>query len=99
MCVNLVIRSADGRERVFPLSTPRAVIGRETRCDLRVPLPSVAPSHCEILVNDGVIELKDLGSDGGTWHNGDRVERVVLGDRDEFRVGPVTFSVRMGASE
>ncbi len=71
------------------------MIGRETRCDLRVPLPSVDQQHCEIVLGDGLVELKDLGSEAGTYLTGDRIERAVLGDNDEVAVGPVTFRVRM----
>ena len=97
MEVTLVIKTKDGHERVFPVQADRTVIGRETRCDLRVPLPTVADRHCELVLADGVIELKDLGSELGTFHKGDRVDRVVLGHADRFRVGPVEFEVRRAA--
>ncbi len=91
----LIIRTRDGGERVFALDDRRMVIGRETRCDLRVPLPSVSMKHCEIVFDGRVLELKDLGSASGTYHNGDRVERAVLSDSDRFSVGSVTFHVRL----
>lgn len=94
MEIELIIRTAGGGERVFPISAPRTVIGRESRCDLRVPLPSVERQHCEILLAGGLIELKDLGSQSGTYCRGQRIERVVLGDSDRFSVGPVEFRVR-----
>jgi pSer/pThr/pTyr-binding forkhead associated (FHA) protein len=86
MGIHLVITTTDGLERAFPVMSPRTVIGRETRCDLRVPLPTVAEHHCEI-------------SDSGTFHNGDRVERAVLSHADRLTVGPVTFEVRIAAIE
>jgi pSer/pThr/pTyr-binding forkhead associated (FHA) protein len=99
MGIHLVITTTDGLERAFPVMSPRTVIGRETRCDLRVPLPTVAEHHCEIIVNGTLLELKDLGSDSGTFHNGDRVERAVLSHADRLTVGPVTFEVRIAAIE
>ena len=94
MELELVIRTCDGLERSFPLRANRTVIGREMRCDLRVPIPSVAEQHCEIVVTDGVYRLADLGSETGTFRNGDRVSEVVeLKDADLVRIGPVTFHV------
>lgn len=89
----LAMRRADGGERTFPLDRPRTVIGRETRCDIRVPLPSIADAHCELRIESEVLIVIDLGSDEGTRHNGDRVERAILADRDSLTVGPVTFTV------
>jgi pSer/pThr/pTyr-binding forkhead associated (FHA) protein len=54
----------------------------------------VAAQHCEIVLANGVIELKDLGSEAGTYYKGDRIDRVVLGHADRFSVGPVEFEVR-----
>ena len=94
MDITLVITSVDGRERHFPIHK-RTVIGREPRCDLRVPLPSISLKHCEVVPSNGLVELKDLGSEQGTFCNGDRIEQAVLGDADRFSIGPVTFEVRM----
>ena len=98
MLVTLELKSSNGLGRTFPLVDHRTVIGRETRCDLRVPLPSVAMRHCELSFDGRILELKDLGSETGTYHNGDRILRTVLADEDEFSVGSVTFKVRFDRS-
>lgn len=96
MSIHLVISTLDG-ERSFPVQSPRTVIGRASRCDLMVPLPSVASQHCEIVVkSSGMIELKDLGSPSGTFHNGDRVDRAVLSHADRLTVGALTLELRVG---
>jgi pSer/pThr/pTyr-binding forkhead associated (FHA) protein len=53
MSIWLVMQSADGSERQFSLRKPRTVIGRETTCDVRVPIPSVGRKHCEIIIEQG----------------------------------------------
>ncbi len=70
------------------------VLGRDTRCDLRVSVPSVAMRHCEIVLESGILRVYDLGSDGGTLHNGARVAQAVLAPNDELTVGSVTFVIR-----
>lgn len=95
MELELVIRNRDGVERSFPIRAERTVIGREMRCDVRVPLPSVADRHCEIVVTGDAARLVDLGSEGGTFRNGDRIEQATeLRADDRFTVGSVTFEVR-----
>ena len=98
MTMCLAMTTTDGDERTFPLARERTVVGRDTRCDLRLAVPSVAPEHCEIVVDGNVLVLKDLDSDTGTFHNGEKVKQAVLADQDTVTVGPVTFVVRTNPS-
>ena len=91
----LVMKTADEGERPFPISKERTVIGRSPRSDLRIAMPSVANSHCEITLNDDALELTDLGSPLGTLRNGHRVDRAKLLNSDQVTVGTVTFEVRI----
>ena len=95
MSIWLVMKTADGRERPFVIDKSRTVIGRETRCDVRIPMSAVSQKHCEIEVNDGELKLTDLESASGTYHNGDRIEQAILSHNDELTIGPVTFVVRV----
>ena len=95
----LVMRSSNGDERSFPLDRPRTLIGRETRCDVRIPIPMVEQHHCEILLVDGDLRLTDLGSTVGTFHNGERIQTAVLNHEDEVKIGPVVFTVRSHRTE
>jgi predicted component of type VI protein secretion system len=84
---------ADGTRRDFPITKPRTVVGRKVNCDLRIPLTSVSRQHCEILVEDEVLKVHDLGSSNGTYHNSIRVQEATLGAGDEVVIGPVVFTV------
>ncbi|MHC4219017.1 MAG: FHA domain-containing protein [Planctomycetota bacterium] len=92
MCLSM--ETADGESRSFPLDQARLVLGRDTRCDLRIAVPSVSMRHCEIVKDGNTLHLKDLGSDGGTFHNGIRVLKAELAPQDRVTIGPVTFVVR-----
>jgi pSer/pThr/pTyr-binding forkhead associated (FHA) protein len=94
MHFSLVMKLNDGTERKFPLRQSRTVIGRETRCHVRIALPNIAERHCEIVLDDGELKLSDLGSDLGTLVNGSPIRKTVLNPADELTVGPVTFHVR-----
>ncbi len=91
----LAMATADGGERIFPLSERRTVLGSDTRCDLRVSMPSVMTRHCEIVTENGVTRVLDLGTAGGTLRNGEPVREAVLAPNDTLTVGPVTFVVRL----
>jgi pSer/pThr/pTyr-binding forkhead associated (FHA) protein len=95
MVMCLAMATADGGERLFRLSRERMIVGRDTRCDLRVAIPSVAERHCEIVVEEANVRVIDLGSDGGTLRNGEPVQEAVLRPDDELTIGPVTFVVRL----
>lgn len=92
----LAMGTADGTERVFAIDKPRLVIGRISRCDVRIPLPSVADRHCEIVICQGRLKVRDLGSTLGTYVNGERVHEINLRKRDHISLGPVTFTLCNG---
>ena len=94
MGIWLVMQTRVLGERPFPLEKQRTVIGRSPISDVRVPIPSVDPRHCEITVEGDKVRLNALGEQG-TLHNGERVEEAWLSDEDEVTVGHVTFTIRM----
>ena len=94
MTIWLAMKTADGDERSFPITKRRTIIGRDSRCDLRIAVPTVAEKHCEILLNGDVAEVHDLDSSTGTFRNGDRVDRAILDVNDRLTIGPATFVLR-----
>ncbi len=94
MTIWLAMMTADGGERSFPITKRRTVIGRDTRCDLRIAVPAVAEQHCEILLDGEIAEVHDLDSYTGTFRNGDRVDRAILDVNDRLTIGPATFVLR-----
>ncbi len=64
------------------------VIGRDARCDVRITASTVSREHCAIEWHDGSPVLRDLGSTGGTYADGNRLDEIRLRDGIEIRVGP-----------
>ena len=95
MTVNLVMFSGDGTRRQFPLIKDRVVIGRTNACDLRIPLSSVSRKHCELVLRDKIVKLRDLGSSNGTYRNGVRVQEVNLDAGDRIGIGPIAFTLEV----
>ena len=98
MGISLAMEIAGGGERLFPLNRSPMVLGRDSRCDLRLALPSVDEQHCEFMIHEGSVRFKDLGSGTGTFHNGTKVKQAELSPDDRLTVGPVTFVVRLDQS-
>jgi pSer/pThr/pTyr-binding forkhead associated (FHA) protein len=65
-------------------------IGRATSCDVVLADLAVSRRHARLLCQGGELVLEDLGSSGGTWVNGARVERCNLELGDVVRFGRKT---------
>lgn len=53
--------------------------------------------HAAVTAGAGGVVLVDLGSTNGTFVNGRRVERAILAEGDELRLGQITFRVTLGS--
>jgi hypothetical protein len=63
------------------------VLGSAAGCDVLLNEPGVAGRHAEIILVDGGLLLKDLGSATGTLLNGEPVSEAALASGDEIRIG------------
>ena len=95
MKLALIMESGHGEDRTFPLRAGRTVIGRDGRCDLRLPIPTVHPRHCEITLENARAVLLASSPDADTLVNGAPVTRAELAHHDEVRIGPVVFRIAM----
>lgn len=93
MEANLLIVKEDGTSQEIHLRKPRVVVGRESDCELRIPLPSVSRQHCEFILDNGKVTVRDLGSSNGTYVNKQRVEEAELSAGDLIAVGPAVFAL------
>jgi len=75
-------------------------IGRTLRNTIVIPAPDVSRSHARIeLTADGFL-LSDLGSQNGTFVNGERIKEQVLKPGDQVRIGDqATFVFVMGGPD
>ena len=79
----LILPSGD---RITITETP-LVIGRLPDCDVTLNDPNVSRRHAEIVLEDGVAVLTDLGSTNGTRVNGAPARTVRLQHGDEVYIG------------
>lgn len=96
MKVVLVMFTPEGVRRDVPIKHRRVVLGRDSDCDIRMPVSAVSRKHCEIKIEDDGVVVRDLESRNGTYRNDDQIaqpEPLVAGDR--LAVGPVVFTVQI----
>lgn len=68
----------DHHNEVFYLDAPVITIGRQWNADFIIADPRVSRLHAQIRFVDGRFVLFDLGSTGGSFVNGQRVQQQVL---------------------
>ena len=67
------------------------ILGRGDDASIQIDDETVSREHCRIaVVEDGSVQLTDLGSTNGTIVNGQRVDSCVLQEGDKIQVGTST---------
>lgn len=90
-----MLKSKDGSAAPdVAIKSRRFVIGAGADCQMRCPSGSISERHCEILVEDDGVLLRDLGSEAGTFLNDERIEdEQILKSGDRLRVGRLEFEL------
>jgi predicted component of type VI protein secretion system len=74
------------------------LIGSARACHLRAPTSRLSGFHCALIVRGGRRWVRDLGSDEGTFLNGERVSAdSALRDGDRLKVGTLELGIRLDA--
>ena len=99
MEVKLVVIGGGNAGQSVPVAGPKFFIGRSEECQLRPNSDLVSRHHCAIMVDEGLVTVRDFGSRNGTFVNGERIrgeEELKAGDK--LSVGPLEFEVQFGVS-
>jgi adenylate cyclase len=82
-------------DQSIDLAPGRAVIvGRAVTSDVPVYDPTISRQHAELVLADGGVRIKDLGSSNGTFLNGARITEAVATDGDVVTFGKVAYRVK-----
>lgn len=97
MKVSLVVASGVHQGKAIPIVGPQFVIGRDPSCQLRPASQAVSKQHCAVLVRDGKVYVRDMGSTNGTQLNDATLkdEEREVRPNDLLKVGPLDFTVRI----
>jgi pSer/pThr/pTyr-binding forkhead associated (FHA) protein len=86
----LVMVDASGSRKEFPLSVFNE-IGRAEENRIHVPNPGISRKHALIKASSGGFVISDLGSQNGTFVNGERISERRLANGDAIDLGSVKF--------
>lgn len=102
MQVLLRVNTASKPEKKIKVSRD-VLIGRERgRCDLRVASSEVSRRHCQILVGEKTVDVRDLGSANGTRVNGELIPAKMnfpINPGDLLVIGPLEVTVEFRAKK
>lgn len=79
------------------LGAGRMTIGRHPHNDIVIVHQAVSGRHATITNNNGAAMLEDLGSSNGTFVNGQRIDSILLSDRDRVTVAAFQLEYLAGA--
>ncbi len=85
----ITLQTPDGNAFEAELTSAVMSVGRTEDNDLQIPDGSVSSRHGQFSNEGGQWIFTDLGSTNGTKVNGERVERVELGEGANFEIGSV----------
>jgi hypothetical protein len=90
--VRLVLRWLDS-PWAFELLPGLNRLGRNPTNDFRISDPSVSSFHAEIIVENEIIRVRDLGSTNGTFVDAQKTEESILRPENILRLGNVRLQL------
>lgn len=101
MKVTLFVRAPKKPEKRVVVERD-VVIGRGKDCDLRVLSNDVSRKHCQLVIAESAVAVRDLGSGNGTLINGQQIKPNVdapLTSGDMVQIGPLVIKVEFDGAE
>ena len=85
----LVVIAGKLRGKEFELNEGENVIGRDSECEIHLPIPGISKNHFSFTVTGDHAYVKDLGSSNGTFVNGKMVKNATVknGDKIAMAIG------------
>jgi diguanylate cyclase (GGDEF)-like protein len=91
----LVVLAGSNVGEMYKVEKERTVMGRGDHVDIRLFDEGISREHAQVVQEKGDTGsrniLEDMGSTNGTFCNGARVQRQVLGDGDKILLGSTTI--------
>jgi hypothetical protein len=89
----LIVNPGTDQTWEIPLSPGVTIIGSDPGGEFPIAHETVAAVHCQMLVNDGLVTIKDLGSGYGTFVDHALVEEAALDSGQIITLGAVDMEL------
>jgi hypothetical protein len=89
----LIIKSAEMGDRVIELNLRVNRFGRSEESDFQIEHPTVSSRHCEIVIEDDGLVVRDCESANGTFLDGEQVKEAALSAGQTLHLGEVELFV------
>ncbi|MBL4682002.1 MAG: FHA domain-containing protein [Pseudomonadales bacterium] len=90
---SLIANSGPEKGQQIPINE-RTEIGRALECDISILEPALSRKHAEIEPKDGKLIIRDLGSANGTFVNGEKIDEMILKNKDVLQFNKISFIVK-----
>lgn len=92
--LKILIGNHAGKE--MRVAKEKFLVGRSAECHLRPNSEKISRHHCVLLLVEGRVTIRDLGSRNGTLVNGEKIiGEVELAKGDLLEIGPLQFEVAL----
>ena len=89
----LVVKTLEPAGRGLELKLGANRLGRSPDCDFQIDHPTVSALHCQVILGDNQLLVRDCGSTNGTFVNGEPVREARLMAGQTLRLGDVELLV------
>jgi hypothetical protein len=89
-----LIIAEEGKKRKLEITEDFLFIGTNPDNQVSLTDPKVAKQHCQILRTESGFRLLDLGSETGTWVNGQKIQQADLKEGDIIQLGQVKMALK-----
>jgi pSer/pThr/pTyr-binding forkhead associated (FHA) protein len=89
----LVILTQGMTGRAHELNVDRTTVGRVEDNTFQIADPSVSSHHCEVLLRDGEVVIRDLNSTNGSYINDAQITESVLKPGQKLRLGQIELKL------
>ena len=86
-----IVLAGSNLGRMFRIDKGEVVLGRSTTATIRLEDDGISRNHAKVVVMGEDLWIEDLGSQNGTYVNGQRAAEWALKDGDKIQVGATTI--------
>jgi diguanylate cyclase (GGDEF)-like protein len=86
-----IVLAGSSLGRMFRIEGDEVILGRATNATVRLEDDGISRNHAKVVMRGNELWIEDMGSQNGTFINGEKVSTQQLKDGDKIQVGATTI--------